>query len=460
MNRTGRLLLFGFALLVGAAAPKPPAAIRILDSDVDVDYPAEFTFSIEAESDVTIQTVELEFGLIGRDCTPDVNIMTPEDFEPSGRIDAAWTWETTSLGVLPPGMRIWWRWRLVDAAGGEVRTEKDWMVWIDDVHDWKVLQSGNILLYWYRGTEAYNREFLQAAEAARDLLRKDVGTWPDLDIRVYLYGSNRDLKEALEGEPEWIGGLSFDANQRTIMIGIDPGNEAWGKATISHELAHTAVDSIMGGCWASIPLWLNEGIAMYAEGEQEAVYGEALVDAIYYDRLFSLRSISDEYQMVEGDPILTYAESYSVVSFMIGEYGQEEIRRLLQTLGRGYSYDYSLIDALGVDMDGLEEAWRKAIGADPMQKSSAAAPTLAMPESTLPPSILSLAESTPMPTPTAPAAVAADAETEDPTRTVFSEFWMAVCLLMGICLTGLGSAVVLIACVRGARSAADPRRRA
>jgi hypothetical protein len=37
------------------------------------------------------------------------------------------------------------------------------------------------------------------------------------------------------------------------MIGISPDDLDWGLPAIAHELAHTAVDGIMGGCFATIP---------------------------------------------------------------------------------------------------------------------------------------------------------------------------------------------------------------
>ncbi len=456
MKRTGRILFYGFVFLLSIAASTSPPAIHIIDSDATVDYPAEITFSIEAESDVEIQILELEFGLSGRDCTPDINITAPEGFIPTGHVDAEWTWEVASAGNLPPGMRIWWRWHLADASGNEIRTETEWITWIDDIHPWKTLQSENILLFWYRGTEEYNQEFMKAAEDARERLRNDIGTWPTLDIHIYIYGSNQDMKDALVGEPDWIGGLSFGENQRTILIGIDPGYETWGKATISHELAHTAVDSIMGGCWATIPLWLNEGIAMYAEGEQEEIYGLTLEDAIYYDSLFSLRSITYEYLSIEGDPTLTYAESYSVVKFMIDRFGHTKIRQLLDRLGEGYSYDNALVAALGVDMDGLEEAWREAIGADPMLKKESAGSPTPMLEATLPPSTSSLVVSTPTPTPIVTATVIpSPSETGILPMLENPGIVIVVCTLGLLCVSVLGLMGLLLILLRKRKSASS-----
>jgi hypothetical protein len=380
-----KILIAALAVGLSAAAVKAPVAITIVRANAKIDYPMRIDFSVEARSDVEIRTVELEYGLIGRDCSPDVVIAIPDNFTPGNTVKVQWAWDIAKTGNLPPGMKIWWDWHLVDADGKETRSDKQWITWIDSIHPWSSITSENIILHWYQGTEAYAQNLIKSADNARTVLIQDVGAWPDSDINLYIYDSNQAMKDALVGAPEWIGGMTFWQNQRTIIIGIDLGNEAWGKSTIAHELAHVAVNSIMGGCYANIPLWLNEGIAVYTEGTPDPQYAKLIDHAVYYDELFSLRSISEQYQEIDGDPSLTYAESLSAVQFLVSQYGHEKIRRILLALGEGYTYDSALQSALGLDMDGLEDAWRKSIGADPLPRKIAGASSTPLTEETLPP---------------------------------------------------------------------------
>jgi hypothetical protein len=454
MNRTATILFASLGFLLAAGAPKPPPAIDISRSAAKVEFPETITFSIKAASDSPIQTLELEFGLTGRGCTPDINLVVPDDFSPATEINLTYTWDVGSVTDIPPGMRLWWDWRLVDEAGNEARSDKEWITWIDSIHEWKTLTSGNILLHWYRGTEAYNQDLMKTAETAREFLQNDIGAWPSEDINLYIYGSNQEMKDALVGEPDWIGGLSYSENQRTILIGIDPGNEKWGKATIAHELTHTAIDGIMGGCFGTVPLWLNEGSAMNAEGPLEADYAAVLDDGIYYDTLFSLRSISYAYQYIDSDPTLTYAEAYSVVRYLIDSYGNKKIQRLLNRLGEGYTYDNALLDSLGVDMDGLEALWRKSIGADPMRQTTPEATADSMLVATLPPASppLMLSTPTPMLQPTEESSAAGFLGTD-----VFTYPWdlIVLCGLSLICLAVILAAVLIVVLGRR-KSAAKP----
>jgi hypothetical protein len=447
MKLLPKILIAGCALWLSAAAAKAPAAITIVRAAAETAYPTEITFSIEARSDVEIRSVELEYGLTGRDCSPDVIIAIPDHFVPGTSVKTQWVWNVADSGNLPPGMKIWWDWHVVDAEGNDLRSKKQSITWIDSIHTWTSISSDNIILHWYKGTEAYARDLMKSAENARVLLQQDVGAWPTTDINLYIYASNQDMKDALPGAQDWIGGLSFSENQRTIMIGIGPGEEAWGKSTIAHELAHVAADSIMGGCYGSIPLWLNEGIAVYTEGTPDPQYVKLIEQAVYYDELFSLQSISYQYQEVNGDPSLTYAESLSVVQFLIRQYGHEKIRNILVSLGEGYTYDTALQSGLGLDMDGLDDAWRKSIGADPIPRKSIGASATPLTEGTLAPFASTPVYSTITPTeravPTStPAASglggAAEALSKYPGNLI-----SVVCLLM-LCLLFVGVLAVIV----------------
>ena len=120
MNRFFKLLPLLAGLFLSTAASDLPPAIDILRADARLDYPLEITFSIEAESDSELRTVELEYGLTGRDCSPDINLAVPEDFSPAKGVDLEWTWRVAaSGGNLPPGAKIWGNWHLVNAEGND-----------------------------------------------------------------------------------------------------------------------------------------------------------------------------------------------------------------------------------------------------------------------------------------------------------------------------------------------------
>jgi hypothetical protein len=111
-----------------------------------------------------------------------------------------------------------------------------------------------------------------------------------------------------------------------------------------------------------LPTWLDEGLAMYAEGALEASFASSLGRAITTDSLISVRSLASPFSAISGLAIQSYAESFSIVEFLISQYGQDKMLTLLNTFQEGSGWDSALVKVYGFDMDGLEARWRTSIG--------------------------------------------------------------------------------------------------
>jgi hypothetical protein len=58
------------------------------------------------------------------------------------------------------------------------------------------------------------------------------------------------------------------------------------------------------------------------------------------------------------------------VNYLISAFGQQKILELLEAFQSGYRYDHALLQVYGFDADGLEERWRRAVGASVHAASS------------------------------------------------------------------------------------------
>jgi hypothetical protein len=139
----------------------------------------------------------------------------------------------------------------------------------------------------------------------------------------------------------------------------------WGKDAIVHELTHVLVGHLTFSCLGDVPTWLNEGLAVYSEGGLDSASQQQLDDAIKNDTLLTIRSLSGGFSEVADKAYLSYSESYSIVKFLIETYGQDKMTSLLVALRDGLTIDEALTKTYGFNVDGLEDAWRKAIGAQP-----------------------------------------------------------------------------------------------
>ena len=95
---------------------------------------------------------------------------------------------------------------------------------------------------------------------------------------------------------------------------------------------------------------------------------------------------------------MAYAESRSLVAWLIEGYGPAHINALLESFRRNATIDRALIEVYGFDTDGLERRWRAEVGL-PERAPRRAAEVEPLP--TIPPlgGLLPRSEPTPVPTP-------------------------------------------------------------
>jgi hypothetical protein len=336
--------------------------LEVLDAQARIDFPNQIIFSLQAQSDVPVEIVELEFGLQEEACTTDLNRVVPDGYERDVKVNISWTWNMRRTGSLPPGARIWWRWHLIDALGRELRTETQWLTWIDSIYDWKTISTDDLVLHWYEGSASFAQTLLDAAIGSQTRLEMDIGAQVEDQVQIYIYADTDDMREAILFEPGWAGALAFPSSG-IVILGVNENNLEWGLDTIAHELAHVIVGNAVSHCYSALPTWLDEGLAMYAEGELDPSYQRILENAIAENELFSLRSLNNGFTEHANRAYLSYAESYSIVSYLIERYGQEAMLDLLDAFQSGYRYDRALTQVYGFDADGLEAEWRAEVGA-------------------------------------------------------------------------------------------------
>jgi hypothetical protein len=378
-----------------------PAAAAVTENEVVFNFPESATFRAAFTSGSEIQSVVLEYGNEQQTCGEVIAKAFPQ-VTPGTTVNAEWTWEMRQSGSLPPGAQLWWRWHVTNANGQETVSETKTSIWLDDNHNWRTINNGLLNFHWYRGDEAFARDLLTAAQNGLTFNETQSGLIADSPIDIYIFASTNDLKDAILYEPSWTGGQAFP-DQDIVILGISQSDLDWGRDAIVHELTHVLVGHLTFTCLGDVPTWLNEGLAVFSEGELDPNSQTQLDDAIQNDTLLSIRSLSSGFSEVPDKAYLSYSQSYSVVKFLIGTHGQKKMTALLTSLRDGLTIDEALLQTYGFNVEGLEDAWRAAIGAAP--RAISAEPT-AQPTPTFVPTIVPVSghqvtgASTPTPIPT------------------------------------------------------------
>ena len=349
------LVLCLFLALSSAGSVQAQSGLAILDSSAKVEFPSELSFNLSVESNVSITDIRLHY-VVDRMSPAEVNSEVYIEFAPDNLIDAEWTWDMRKTGGLPPGANLAYWWTVEDASGDVVETAPVQVQFDDNRYSWNSLAEGKVTLYWYKGEQSFAQELMAAAQQAIDRLTKDTGARLEKPARIYVYASPQDLRGGMIHPQEWTGGVAF-TRYGIIAIGIAPSNLQWGRRTIAHELAHLVIHQMTFNPYGDLPTWLDEGLAMYAEGALEPEYRALLNGVIARGGLISVRSLSSPFSAYAREAALSYAQSYSLVEFLISNYGQGKMLELLYTFREGSSYDEAIEKVYGFDMDGLDTLW-------------------------------------------------------------------------------------------------------
>jgi hypothetical protein len=347
--------------------------IKATDQSAETSFREQIAFTISAESDAEIVEADLLYKIVGQLATSRNNT----DFTPGTSINAEFVIDQTEpANYLPPGVALQYWWKIVDADGNELTTEKEDLLYLDDRYDWQTLENERLTLYWYEGSDKFGQGLFDRANVSLDTLESDFGVMLEDSIKIFIYADHDDFLGAyFTSGQEWAGGAAFD-EYGVVMMTVDPRQPEWGTVITTHEMTHLVIHRATENPFGSdltLPRWLDEGIAVYSSGEiyTRSDFDVLLKRAIKNDELLTLRTLSSPFPADPDEAVLSYAQSGAVVKFIIDTYGSEAMAELLNALAEGALYDEALVQALGVDTDGLDNAFRASLDLPPLPNTEA-----------------------------------------------------------------------------------------
>jgi hypothetical protein len=254
-----------------------------------------------------------------------------------------------------------------------VITQEQQFVYVDNRFEWQTLSEDPVQLHYYGSDESEMRELLQASEGTVEYWAELFGVDINFPVNVVVYQDLVDLQGALPldtaaGE----NGIVTCGQQSAsdIVVVAFEGCTIPSEDILRHELTHLVVEEALRGPFGDIPLWINEGAAVYSQ-ESPGSYEAAVNAAIRRDDLMSIRRISS----APGDPELVlqfYGQSWALVSYLIEEYGEEAFGELFAAYRDGTTDDAAFEAVYGFDLNGLEDEWRQSVGLEPVNREAPA----------------------------------------------------------------------------------------
>jgi tetratricopeptide (TPR) repeat protein len=180
-----------------------------------------------------------------------------------------------------------------------------------------------------------------------------LGSYPPNAINVILY-TEKQFHD-ITGAPEWAG-AGFDGQIRMPVAGATQNLREFDRI-LTHELTHAMLASI---ATRNVPAWLNEGLAMYFEGNNAAASEKRLAAARAFVPLQNLAGGFTGLNAEQAD--LAYEMSAFATSALITRIGASNLGFFLQDLDRGHSVE-TAIERFGVTFADFEAQLAKRVGA-------------------------------------------------------------------------------------------------
>ncbi len=213
-----------------------------------------------------------------------------------------------------------------------------------------------------------SQEFLDLLENLHGNLMLDLAPFSpwsnDTRVSVFLF-QRQETYRRVTGRPAWSGAASSFADKRVyIYEGPDlPG-------MLAHELCHIYYDNFFPKD-RSDPLWLSEGMATMIQVERGLSTPNWLRQNLQLVErggglsLPELMAVTNTVGMPDAKVYLWYAESYSLVRFLLRSQHRSNFYKFSQFLSEGRTVTESLYRAYGMPynrLKALEYAWRHQIG--------------------------------------------------------------------------------------------------
>ncbi|HWI60401.1 MAG TPA: peptidase MA family metallohydrolase [Symbiobacteriaceae bacterium] len=207
----------------------------------------------------------------------------------------------------------------------------------------------------------------QVKDALPRAYQRVSGFFTDLpaETLVILFPELKSMEVALNADlPDWsVGGGIGDILVLTSPPTWSPETGSTVEQIIAHEFTHVMVNRTGG---PKVPKWLNEGMATFVADQTSPEQRVKVVEKAAGGGLYTLAEIDAFFRQPAAYPSmnagLMYAETASIVTYMMENYGKDRLMQVLRALRAGKTADQALQSALGVNAAGLEAAWVKSLG--------------------------------------------------------------------------------------------------
>lgn len=217
---------------------------------------------------------------------------------------------------------------------------------------WEELAGEKFVLRYQPEDKNIAQMVLQTAEDAYTPVNEILNFNPKEKIPIVLYPDTITLNKS----------FGWAANERAMGVywagvirilspnywidDIDKEERFRSEGPMSHEYTHFIVDYIAEG---NYPRWLTEGIAQRIEreitGYEIALNGE--------EEYYQLDQMDGNFDLLPNQSA-AYRQSLAMVDFLVNEYGDDALNKILQSLGKGKTINKAFEESISLNVKDFE----------------------------------------------------------------------------------------------------------
>ena len=352
------------AALIGGGAPS--AGVWAVESSHRIEFPQRIVFNLQALG-ADIRSARLVYRV--GDNRSSVYSYPVSSRPRAGGFDARFEVRASGARFIPQGVDIEYYYVFSHANGTETESDRFAFEYLDPRYDWRRAEFDDFALLWHdRDIRTVRR--VGADVSARLVLVKDLfGLDGDYRFKAVIVNGRAEANRsfpavsAASRDSFLYGGFAFGDYGALVLAGLYADG-------LTHELVHLMLDEAVDSPRARVPAWLNEGLAMRFERGSQFGSGD-LRRALRRGRLLPVSQMNS----VPGRPDdvrLFYAQSASLVRYMLDAYGEGAMKALLARLNAGDSIGDAVQASYGVGLDVIESRWRARLAGSRVERVGAA----------------------------------------------------------------------------------------
>lgn len=341
--------------MVRLAQPEPASALElvVVAQTVEADFPTGLTLDLDYETEQPIDEAYVLYTLANENISSEVaaELAVDGSSEASAMIDM-------ERAFVPAGVDVTYRWRLVGADDAEIVTEPTTITWRDDRFDWERSASEDIEVFGYSGGESLRADVLSSAQETVDRLSDDFGVTIEHPLRIWLYANKKDFDGTLaSNSQEWAAGAAYPDLQ--LILAVIPENRPSELGRIiPHEVSHQLLAIATDNPYNMPATWLDEGIAVRNQTNGTSHMGPVVATAKRDERLLPLTTLNYSFPFDPKGASLAYAQSFSVVTYLVETYGESAIAAIAAAYRAGSTHDDAVKAGIGRDVAQLDAEWQ------------------------------------------------------------------------------------------------------